>query len=53
MAGTRGKLVNPWPDLTVRVILEDNGEAILEEKTTILTFDTQKGKHYRIEPISK
>ena len=49
LAGCSCTVVNPWPDSTVRVIQDDTNKAVLEEKKTTITFDTQKGKQYRIE----
>lgn len=51
LAGEHCRVENPWEGSYVRVILEDTGESVLKENSRVLSFDTEKGKKYRLECV--
>jgi len=53
LTGQKCSVASPWPGLTVGVSRTDTGRIICENKAEVITFDTEEGIEYRIEPSGK
>ncbi len=49
LEGEHCRIENPWGDSVARIIADDTNELLVEEKGSILSFDTQKWKKYRMK----
>ena len=53
LAGCKCVLVNPWGGSSVSIIENESNRTVFESNKSVLTFETQKNKKYRLELSSQ